>query len=78
MIGELVPKRMAMANPERISKAVSRSLVVFSTIAKPLVWLTSASANGIARLFHIKEADEGQISEEEDQVHRLRARGPLR
>ena len=65
VIGELVPKRMAMANPERISKAVSRSLVVFSTIAKPLVWLTSASANGIARLFHIKEADEGQISEEE-------------
>lgn len=65
VIGELVPKRMAMANPERISKAVSRSLVVFSTIAKPLVWLTSASANGIAKLFHIKEADEGQISEEE-------------
>ncbi len=65
VIGELVPKRMAMANPERISKAVSRSLVVFSTIAKPLVWLTSASASGIAKLLHIKEADEGQISEEE-------------
>lgn len=65
VIGELVPKRMAMANPERISKAVARPLTVFSSLARPLVWLTSASANGLAKLLHIKETDEGQISEEE-------------
>ena len=65
VIGELVPKRMAMADPERISKSVARSLIVFQKIARPLVWLTSASANGLAKLLRIKEVDEGQVSEEE-------------
>ena len=65
VVGELVPKRMAMANPEGIAKAVAGSLVAFKKVAKPLVWLTSASANLIAKVFRIKEADEGSVSEEE-------------
>lgn len=45
---------------------VAGPLNVFHTIAKPLVWLTSASANGLSRLFRIKETDDRQnVSEEE-------------
>ncbi|MEG1907334.1 MAG: hemolysin family protein [Gordonibacter sp.] len=66
VVGELVPKRMALSDAERISKAVAGPLGVFQKIARPLVALTSASANGLSRLLGIRGADERQsLSEEE-------------
>ena len=66
VVGELVPKRIAMADAENVSKRVAGPLRKFSTIAKPLVWLTAASANGLATLLHIKSADDRQnVSEDE-------------
>lgn len=60
VIGELVPKRIALSNAEGVSKSVAGFLTVFKKITKPLVWLTSASANAISTVFHIKSADERQ------------------
>ena len=65
VLGELVPKRMALADTEKIAKAIAGPLMVFGKIAAPLVWLTSVSADLVARVLHIKQADEGQVSEEE-------------
>lgn len=66
VVGELVPKRIAMADAEAVSKRVAGPLRAFSTIAKPLVWLTAASANGLATLLHIKSTDDRQnVSEAE-------------
>lgn len=66
VVGELVPKRIALSDAERVSKMVAGPLMVFQKIASPLVALTSASANGLSRLFGIKNADERQnVSEEE-------------
>ncbi len=66
VVGELVPKRIAMSDAERISKTVAGPLRAFSKLAAPLVWLTAASANGLATLLHIKSADERQnVSEDE-------------
>lgn len=66
VVGELVPKRIAMADAEKVSKRVAGPLLKFSKIAKPLVWLTAASANGLATLLHIKSTDDRQnVSEEE-------------
>lgn len=66
VVGELVPKRMALADAEKIAKSVAGPLMVFRTIAKPLVWLTSASADGLSKLLRIKSPDERQsVSEEE-------------
>ncbi|WP_080800460.1 hemolysin family protein [Arabiibacter massiliensis] len=66
VVGELVPKRIALADAERVSKSVAGPLMVFQKIATPLVALTSASANGLSRLLNIKDADERQaVSEEE-------------
>ena len=65
VIGELVPKRIALASPEKMAKSVAGPLSVFRTIMKPLVWLTSTSANGLATLLRIKSADDQQVSEEE-------------
>ena len=66
VVGELVPKRIAMSDAEGVSKSVVGFLNGFSKIVKPLVWLTSASANGLATLLGIKSADDRlDVSEEE-------------
>ena len=66
VVGELVPKRMAMADAESVAKRVAGPLKTFATVARPLVWLTSASANGLARLLHVKTTeDRNEVSEDE-------------
>ncbi len=66
VVGELVPKRIAMADAEGVSKRVAGFLIGFSKAAKPLVALTAASANGLSRLLHIKSTDDRQaVSEDE-------------
>lgn len=66
VIGELVPKRIALASAESVSKAVAGPLKVFQKVASPVVRFTAASANLIARLMGVKSADERQeVSEEE-------------
>lgn len=64
--GELVPKRMALSNAEAVAKSVSGPIRGFMTVARPLVWLTAKSANGLSALLGVKSADErDSVSEEE-------------
>ncbi len=66
VIGELVPKRLALANAESVAKTVAGPIRGFMKIATPLVWLTSKSAAGLSTLLGIKSADDRQdVSEEE-------------
>ncbi len=66
VVGELIPKRIAMADAEKVSKRVAGPIAGFSTVARPLVWLTSASASGLASLLGIKGTDDRQeVSEDE-------------
>ena len=66
VVGELVPKRMAMADAEGVTKRVIGPLSGFAHVVHPLVWLTAASANGLARLLHIKGIEDRQeVSEDE-------------
>ena len=53
VLGELVPKRLAMQNFEKISFRVARVLSIIYKIEKPIVALLSASTNGILRLLGI-------------------------
>lgn len=66
VFGELVPKRIAMNNPEKISFAVAGILYVVSVVAKPFVTLLSATTNGILRLIGINpDQEEPEVTEEE-------------
>ena len=66
VLGELVPKRIAMQNPEKYARKVYRVLQVCSTLFKPVVWLLSASTNGILRLIGIDpNAEPEEVTEEE-------------
>ncbi len=66
VFGELVPKRIAMRNPEKVSMGLAGLLRFVSVLFAPLVWLLTVSSNGILRLFGIKPEDEGEdVTEEE-------------
>ena len=50
VIGELVPKRIALRNPERMAAVVARPMLMLSNVATPLVWLLSKSTELVSRL----------------------------
>lgn len=66
VFGELVPKRLAMQNYEKISFTVSKPLSILYKIEKPIVALLSASTNGILRLLGIDPSQKPEeVTEEE-------------
>ncbi len=66
VFGELVPKRIAMRYPEKVSFALAGALNVCYKVERPFVALLSATTNGVVRLFGIDpNADDEQVTEEE-------------
>jgi putative hemolysin len=65
LFGELVPKRIALMNPEKIAKAVARLIKALSTFSYPLVWLLSSLSATFFKLFNIKQSSDSQVTEEE-------------
>jgi putative hemolysin len=68
VLGELVPKRFGLSNPEGIALAVARPMNWLSNFAGPLVWFLSFSTDGLLRLLGFKPAKEVAVSEEEVRV----------
>ncbi|HYC55100.1 MAG TPA: hemolysin family protein [Candidatus Binatia bacterium] len=65
VIGELVPKRLALNAPERVATAVAPAMTVLSRIAAPAVWLLTVSTKAMLRLLRVKESKEPPVTEEE-------------
>ena len=65
LLGELIPKRIALMNPEKIAKFVSVPIKTLSDISYPLVWLLSRMSSGFFRIFNIKKSSDSQVTEEE-------------
>jgi putative hemolysin len=65
IIGELVPKRLAMKFPEAIASAMAGPMAAISTMASPAVSLLSWSTGGILKLFGIRDSDDEGMSREE-------------
>lgn len=65
VIGELVPKRVALRSPERVAVRVARPMLVLSQIGAPAVWLLGSSTELVLRLLGIKGGREETVSEEE-------------
>src|SRR5215472_15500357 len=55
IIGELVPKRMALSSPETIALRVARPLQVIAGVSRPFIWLLERSSAGVLRLLGIQE-----------------------
>lgn len=66
VLGELVPKRIAMKRPEGIARAVSGLMIAMTAALRPIIWLLTVSTNGVLRLCGIDPEDNAEeVSEEE-------------
>ena len=66
VLGELVPKRIAMKKTEGVARATVGAVWAVATVFRPVIWLLSKSTNGVLRLLHIDpKADEEEVSEDE-------------
>ncbi|MDP2868996.1 hemolysin family protein [Methyloversatilis sp.] len=68
VVGELVPKRLALLAPESIASLISRPMVMLALIARPLVVVLSVSSNTILRLAGARRTEEPPITDEEINV----------
>ena len=66
VLGELVPKRMAMKNAEKVSLALSGFIRFTSCIFAPFVWVLTKTTNGILRMFGINPHEEEEAASEEE------------
>ena len=64
VLGELVPKRIGLSNPESIAKKLAGPMRMVTYITYPFIWLLSKSSNLLVSLFNIKGSD-NQVTEEE-------------
>jgi putative hemolysin len=65
VIGELIPKTLAMSNAEKIALFVAPIIKTFTVLTLPLVKILSVSTNAIIRLLGIKETKEEKVSHDE-------------
>ncbi len=66
IFGELVPKRLAMQDPEKVSYRVTSALSILYTVLKPIVALLSLSTNGILRLIGVDPSQRPEEATEEE------------
>jgi putative hemolysin len=64
VLGELLPKRIGLNNPEKIAKNVAKPMRVVSWLTHPFIWLLTKSTNIIVKIFNLKGSD-NSVTEEE-------------
>jgi len=65
LIGELVPKRIGLVNPEGISKVMVRPLLLLTYITYPFTWFLTLISDLILRVLKIRPSSESKVTEEE-------------
>jgi len=68
LFGELVPKRLALQNAERIAASIAGFLSFISVVFSPVVWLLAKSSDLVLRLLRVQPAKQVPVTEEELQV----------
>ncbi|HVZ08067.1 hemolysin family protein [Rhodopila sp.] len=65
VLGELVPKQLALRNPEGMATWAAHPIIWFSRVSAPVVWLLGKSSDLVLRLFRLQGASRQTITEEE-------------
>jgi len=68
VVGELVPKQLALLAPEGIASLVARPMSIISNLAHPLVVVFSASSSLVLRVFGARRKDEPPVTDDEIKV----------
>jgi len=66
VLGELVPKRVAMRKAEKLALAMSGFIYFISKAFAPVVWLLTVSTNGLLRLFGVDPTENDEEDTEEE------------
>jgi magnesium and cobalt exporter, CNNM family len=65
VIGELVPKRLALHSPERLASALAKPMNFISGLGRPFMRILNVSTNAILGLLRIRPSEEAPVTEEE-------------
>ena len=65
VLGELLPKRIALRNPEKTAMSLAGIINIIRIIFKPIVFLLSGSCEILVRLFRLNSKNEDKVTEEE-------------
>jgi putative hemolysin len=65
VVGELVPKRLALSAPEKVSSIVGMPMLVLSRATAPFVWLLNRSSGLLLQLLRVKKHGDNAATEEE-------------
>jgi putative hemolysin len=65
IIGELVPKRLALEHPERIASTIARPMKLLSTLTSPLISFLSGSTDAVLLLLGVRASEEPPVTPEE-------------
>jgi putative hemolysin len=69
ILGELVPKRLALNGAEGVASRVSGPMCLISVVTSPAVWFLSASTDAVLRLLpQVRSTPELPVSEEEIEI----------
>jgi len=68
IIGELVPKRIGLNNPEKIAMMVAKPMRTLSMMTMPVVHLLNISTNAVFSILRIKPSEEPPVTEEEVKI----------
>jgi putative hemolysin len=68
ILGELVPKRLALTHPEAIASLIARPMDILATVGRPIVRLLSLSTDGILRLFGVRQTNQPGVTVDEIRV----------
>lgn len=73
VLGELVPKRMAMKHKEKLSEVCCGFISFLASVLRPIIWFLTISTNGVLRIFGIDPHEKDEAVSEEDIVLMLDA-----
>lgn len=73
VLGELVPKRIAMKYKEKLAESFSGLISFLSVVLKPIIWLLTVSTNAILFIFGVHDDEKEETVSEEDIVIMLDA-----
>ncbi|MDB5235613.1 MAG: hemolysin [Hymenobacter sp.] len=65
VIGELLPKRIGLVNPEGIAKVMTRPMSILARVAAPFIWLLETSTDLLMRLLPIKPNENNAVTQDE-------------
>lgn len=75
VIGELVPKQLALLAPERIAALVARPMAWLARVTRPLVWLLSSSSRMVLGVFGARRGEEPPVTD--DEINMLMEQGSV-